>query len=129
MWTVEREIARRAQDIRSDSNASVSPAGSGLATTATISLFFLVLFLIVSFFFRSLSLSEISLFVENGDRSVDSLCWIFVYRCFFVGSLNYGCQPAPPPVPEKPVPSNSSFFDRKSFSGDISPEFSWLLSV
>ncbi|XP_038891234.1 uncharacterized protein LOC120080588 [Benincasa hispida] len=26
-------------------------------------------------------------------------------------SLNYGCQPAPPPVPEKPVPNNSSFFD------------------
>ncbi|XP_022143152.1 uncharacterized protein LOC111013088 [Momordica charantia] len=26
-------------------------------------------------------------------------------------SLNYGCQPAPPPVPDKTVPRNSSFFD------------------
>ncbi|KGN60821.1 uncharacterized protein LOC101221137 [Cucumis sativus] len=26
-------------------------------------------------------------------------------------TLDYGCQPAPPPVPEKPVPKNSSFFN------------------
>ncbi|XP_062144417.1 uncharacterized protein LOC133851839 [Alnus glutinosa] len=26
-------------------------------------------------------------------------------------TLNYGCQPAPPPVPEKEIPHNISFFD------------------
>jgi len=29
------------------------------------------------------------------------------------GSLNYGCQPAPPPVPEKSFPHNLSAFNRK----------------
>jgi hypothetical protein len=35
------------------------------------------------------------------------------FSCFFAGTLKYGtCQPAPPPVPQKEAPHNSSFFDR-----------------
>ena len=136
-WTAERGIAQRTTYIRS-SNASAIPAGSVLATPTTISLFFLASSLTVSFSLSlslslnlsqslSISLSPISLFVENGDRN--RIIQLSVSSSCFEGSLDYGCQSAPPPVPDKPVPRNSSFFNRKSVSGQVSPNLSSLLSV
>jgi len=44
---------------------------------------------------------------EDDDKYTTSFLPCVIPQC----SLNYGCQPAPPPVPEKSVPRNLSAFD------------------
>ncbi|GAU21451.1 hypothetical protein TSUD_32820 [Trifolium subterraneum] len=45
---------------------------------------------------------------EDDDIFATSFLPCVIPQC----SLNYGCQPAPPPVPEKSLPHNFSAFDR-----------------
>ncbi|KAF1878351.1 hypothetical protein Lal_00047018 [Lupinus albus] len=45
---------------------------------------------------------------EDNDTYATSFLPCVIPDC----SLDYGCQPAPPPVPEKDVPHNLSAFDR-----------------
>ncbi|WVY99040.1 hypothetical protein V8G54_031191 [Vigna mungo] len=50
---------------------------------------------------------------EDDDKFATSFLPCVIPQC----SLNYGCQPAPPPVPEKSFPHNLSAFNRKSTLG------------
>ncbi|KAL2325395.1 hypothetical protein Fmac_024453 [Flemingia macrophylla] len=44
---------------------------------------------------------------DDDDKIANGFLPCVIPKC----SLNYGCQPAPPPVPEKSVPHNLSAFD------------------